>query len=225
MHRESVAVAALDRTDGRSDRSTWRTLSAEGRLGTIHLADLVRRRALRRPKAEREGFEPPLPLRVKRFSRPPRSTALPPLQCSPASIARRKVVNEVAAKVSKRSFTDQRRCSARAHSPHSRPMRITFLGTGTSQGVPVIGCSCAVCLSDDPRDKRLRVSALVEVNGTRILIDAGPDLRQQMLRANVKDLDASQFTEPVRPKRSSKRKFKITLRRNLKTQTNYRRAA
>ncbi len=81
-------------------------------------------------------------------------------------------------------------------------MRITFLGTGTSQGVPVIGCTCVVCTSDDPRDKRLRVSALVEVShpdlvgvgNTRILIDAGPDLRQQLLRAKVTDLDAVLLT-------------------------------
>lgn len=73
-------------------------------------------------------------------------------------------------------------------------MRLTFLGTGTSQGVPIIGCRCAVCTSPDPRDQRLRVSALVEVNGTRILIDAGPDMRQQLLRAQVADLDAVLLT-------------------------------
>ncbi len=73
-------------------------------------------------------------------------------------------------------------------------MRVTFLGTGTSQGVPVIGCACAVCTSTDPRDKRLRVSVLVETRGKRILIDAGPDLRQQMLRAGVKELDAVLLT-------------------------------
>ncbi len=73
-------------------------------------------------------------------------------------------------------------------------MRVTFLGTGTSQGVPIIGCSCAVCTSTDPRDQRLRVSVLVETAGKRILIDAGPDLRQQMLRAGVKELDAVLLT-------------------------------
>jgi phosphoribosyl 1,2-cyclic phosphate phosphodiesterase len=73
-------------------------------------------------------------------------------------------------------------------------MRVTFLGTGTSQGVPIIGCSCPVCQSTDPRDQRLRVSVLVETGGKRILIDAGPDLRQQMLRARVKDLDAVLLT-------------------------------
>ena len=73
-------------------------------------------------------------------------------------------------------------------------IRITFLGTGTSQGVPVIACPCAVCASDDPCDKRLRCSALVQVGSKNILIDSGPDFRQQMLRANVKRLDAILFT-------------------------------
>lgn len=75
-----------------------------------------------------------------------------------------------------------------------RAMRLTFLGTGTSQGVPVVGCTCEVCRSTDPRDQRLRVSALVEVGGKRLLIDAGPDLRQQLLRAHVADLDAVLLT-------------------------------
>ncbi len=73
-------------------------------------------------------------------------------------------------------------------------MRLTFLGTGTSQGVPIIGCRCVVCTSGDPRDQRLRVSALVEVHGRRLLIDAGPDMRQQLLRARVADLDAVLLT-------------------------------
>ncbi|SFH46481.1 MBL fold metallo-hydrolase [Pedobacter insulae] len=72
-------------------------------------------------------------------------------------------------------------------------MRITFLGTGTSQGIPVIGCSCEVCLSADLRDKRLRVSVLIETDKT-IVIDSGPDFRYQMLRAGVKDLDAILYT-------------------------------
>ncbi|MCW5898538.1 MAG: MBL fold metallo-hydrolase [Flavobacteriales bacterium] len=71
---------------------------------------------------------------------------------------------------------------------------IEFLGTGTSQGVPVVACDCAVCRSDDPRDRRLRTSALVRVEGTTVLIDAGPDLRQQMLRARVHTLDAVLLT-------------------------------
>ncbi len=73
-------------------------------------------------------------------------------------------------------------------------MRITFLGTGTSQGVPIIGCNCDVCTSTDARDKRLRVSVIIETQGKRILIDAGPDLRQQLLRAEVSDLDAVLLT-------------------------------
>ncbi|MFA6275306.1 MAG: MBL fold metallo-hydrolase [Pedobacter sp.] len=73
-------------------------------------------------------------------------------------------------------------------------MKITFLGTGTSQGIPVIGCSCSVCLSADKRDKRLRVSVLVETDDKIIVIDSGPDFRYQMLRAGVKDLDAILFT-------------------------------
>lgn len=70
----------------------------------------------------------------------------------------------------------------------------TLLGTGTSQGVPVVGCSCPVCTSEDPRDKRLRCSALVSDGATRILIDIGPDLRQQLLRAEIHDVDAVLMT-------------------------------
>ena len=73
-------------------------------------------------------------------------------------------------------------------------MKITFLGTGTSQGVPLIGCRCAVCTSADPRDKRLRSSVMVEDNGSVIVIDSGPDFRQQMLREDVTRLDAVVFT-------------------------------
>ena len=72
--------------------------------------------------------------------------------------------------------------------------KLTFLGTGTSQGVPMIGCGCDVCCSSDPRDKRLRSSALVDYCGMRILIDAGPDFRQQMLREGVSHLDAILLT-------------------------------
>lgn len=77
---------------------------------------------------------------------------------------------------------------------HDQRVKLTFLGTGTSQGVPVIGCRCAICASVDERDHRLRTSALVQVNGLNLLIDAGPDLRQQMLRAEVKKIDAVLFT-------------------------------
>lgn len=73
-------------------------------------------------------------------------------------------------------------------------MQITFLGTGTSQGVPVIACPCNVCQSTDPKDKRLRASILIEVDGKTFVIDTGPDFRQQMLRAEVKNLDAILFT-------------------------------
>ncbi len=73
-------------------------------------------------------------------------------------------------------------------------MTITFLGTGTSQGVPVIACNCEVCTSDDPRDKRLRTSILIEGAGKVIVIDSGPDFRYQMLRAKVQHLDAIVFT-------------------------------
>lgn len=73
-------------------------------------------------------------------------------------------------------------------------LKITILGTGTSQGVPIIGCSCEVCHSTNPCDKRLRVSILVEYKNTSLVVDAGPDFRQQMLRANVKKLDAILIT-------------------------------
>lgn len=72
--------------------------------------------------------------------------------------------------------------------------KLTFLGTGTSQGVPIIGCRCAVCRSSDPRDKRLRSAALVEYGGLTILVDAGPDFRTQMLRADVSHLEAILLT-------------------------------
>lgn len=73
-------------------------------------------------------------------------------------------------------------------------MKLTFLGTGTSQGVPVIGCECDVCKSTDSRDKRLRTSAMVECGDVRLVIDAGPDFRQQMLREHVRHLDAILLT-------------------------------
>ena len=72
--------------------------------------------------------------------------------------------------------------------------QLTFLGTGTSQGVPMIGCGCEVCKSTAPRDKRLRSSVLVEHAGLRILVAAGPDFRYQMLRAGVSSLDAILLT-------------------------------
>ena len=73
-------------------------------------------------------------------------------------------------------------------------MKVTFLGTGTSQGIPVIACSCPVCTSSDARDQRLRSSILIESKGKAIVIDSGPDFRYQMLRAGVQHLDAVVFT-------------------------------
>jgi phosphoribosyl 1,2-cyclic phosphate phosphodiesterase len=77
-------------------------------------------------------------------------------------------------------------------------MKVTFLGTGTSQGVPIIACHCEVCRSTDPRDKRLRSSILVEHEGKNIVVDTGPDFRAQMLRENVLNLDAILFTHAHR---------------------------
>ncbi|MES2377801.1 MAG: MBL fold metallo-hydrolase [Bacteroidota bacterium] len=73
-------------------------------------------------------------------------------------------------------------------------MRVTFLGTGTSQGVPVIACGCEVCTSQDKYDKRLRSSILIESDDKIVAIDSGPDFRYQMLRANVQHLDAIVYT-------------------------------
>jgi phosphoribosyl 1,2-cyclic phosphate phosphodiesterase len=74
------------------------------------------------------------------------------------------------------------------------PVRITVLGSGTSVGVPTIGCDCRVCTSADPRDQRLRPSILVSYGGHNILIDTTPDFRTQALRANIRRLDAILFT-------------------------------
>lgn len=73
-------------------------------------------------------------------------------------------------------------------------MKLTFLGTGTSKGIPEIGCTCPTCLSTDPRDKRLRVSAFIETDSARILIDCGPDLRAQMLRIPFDRIDGVLLT-------------------------------
>ena len=72
--------------------------------------------------------------------------------------------------------------------------KLTFLGTGTSQGVPIIGCQCPVCKSADSRDKRFRSSALVQMDGLTIVVDAGPDFRSQMLAGDVRHLDAILLT-------------------------------
>lgn len=76
------------------------------------------------------------------------------------------------------------------------PLTITFLGTGTSSGVPMIACGCEVCTSPDPKDKRFRSSILVESETTTLVVDTTPDFRSQMLRAGVKKLDAVLFTHP-----------------------------
>ena len=74
-------------------------------------------------------------------------------------------------------------------------MKVSFLGTGTSIGVPQIGCNCEVCTSRDPRDRRLRASALFEEGDTRLLLDCGPDFREQMLRIGMSEpLDAVLIT-------------------------------
>ena len=73
-------------------------------------------------------------------------------------------------------------------------MKLTFLGTGTSQGVPVVACQCPVCLSDDPKDKRLRASVMIETETLCLVVDAGPDFRQQMLTHHVRHLNGILLT-------------------------------
>ena len=73
-------------------------------------------------------------------------------------------------------------------------MKITFLGTGTSQGVPIIACQCPICVSNNPKDNRLRSSILIHTQDGNLVIDSGPDFRQQMLRQKVDDLRALIFT-------------------------------
>jgi len=77
-------------------------------------------------------------------------------------------------------------------------MKITFLGTGTSTGVPVVACNCEVCTSDDPRDKRYRTSVMLSQGSSNIVIDCGPDFRIQMLKHKVEDIDAVVFTHAHR---------------------------
>lgn len=76
------------------------------------------------------------------------------------------------------------------------PLKITFLGSGTSTGVPMVACDCEVCTSADAKDKRLRSSILVESSNTSFVVDTTPDFRYQMLRKGVKKLDAVLFTHP-----------------------------
>ena len=73
-------------------------------------------------------------------------------------------------------------------------LKVTLLGTGTSGGVPALGCECDVCRSTDPKDKRLRSAAMIETESTRLLIDAGPDIRQQMLRVPFRKIDGLLIT-------------------------------
>lgn len=73
-------------------------------------------------------------------------------------------------------------------------MKLTFLGTGTSQGVPVVACQCPVCLSKNQKDKRLRASVMIETDGQRLVVDAGPDFRQQMLEHRVHHLNGILLT-------------------------------
>lgn len=73
-------------------------------------------------------------------------------------------------------------------------MILKFLGTGTSQGIPVVACKCATCKSEDPRDKRLRTSVFIQYKNVDILIDTGPDLRQQLLQNHIEELDAILLT-------------------------------
>ncbi len=87
-----------------------------------------------------------------------------------------------------------RRAVRSASSSNRKAVRITFLGTGTSHGVPMIGCDCATCRSTDPRDTRLRPSIYVEHGDTRVLVDAGPDLRAQALRHDIRRVDAILLT-------------------------------
>jgi phosphoribosyl 1,2-cyclic phosphate phosphodiesterase len=79
---------------------------------------------------------------------------------------------------------------------HCPPLKITFLGTGTSSGVPMIACQCEVCQSTNPKDNRLRSSILVESENTCFVVDTTPDFRYQMLRKDVRKLDAVLFTHP-----------------------------
>jgi phosphoribosyl 1,2-cyclic phosphate phosphodiesterase len=81
-------------------------------------------------------------------------------------------------------------------------MKVTILGCGASAGVPMVGCDCKICQSDNPRNKRTRVSIFLEINGINILIDTSPDLRQQALRQNIRRIDTVLYipmTMPIIP--------------------------
>ena len=127
--------------------------------------------------AEREGFEPPLPVGKAVF----KTAAFDHSATSPVVTSHDPVVRGA-------KIASSGRRPRYLHGTMST--RIHFLGAGTSQGVPVVLCTCAVCTSNDGRDKRLRTSAWIHVDGIDLLIDAGPDLRQQALRSGLPGLDA-----------------------------------
>lgn len=104
------------------------------------------------------------------------------------------------------------------------PIKITFLGTGTSSGVPMIACDCEVCMSADPKDKRLRSSIMVETATTTIVVDTTPDFRYQMLRLGVKKVDAIIFTHPHKDHMAGLddvRAFNYTTRKPMEVYCNY----
>src|SRR5436190_23255204 len=109
--------------------------------------------------------------------------------CAAGTIAKRRAI-------SRERFIIIHTSTARAtSSPYNRPrMIVTFLGSGTSTGVPVVGCRCAICTSAEPRNKRLRQSVKIEANGKYFLIDTTPDLRAQLLRDPIPRLDFILFT-------------------------------
>src|SRR5437660_9523832 len=77
---------------------------------------------------------------------------------------------------------------------HTNTLQLTVLGSGTSMGVPTIGCRCAVCTSTDPHDRRTRPSVLIDFDGRRVLVDSGPDFREQAIREGIQHLDAVLYT-------------------------------
>src|SRR5512144_198415 len=85
-------------------------------------------------------------------------------------------------------------CYLLSQSSRGMPMKITILGSGTSTGVPMVGCGCRVCTSSDPRDKRTRASILIETGGKYILVDTSTDLRKQAIREKIPRIDAVLFT-------------------------------
>ena len=132
-------------------------------------------------------IRPPAP-RVRRRAMIPCGSPAPPPRHDPGPPPRGFVRTQHAASLQIRAMP----YTAYMHAPP--PIHIMFLGTGTSNGVPVLGCTCAVCASADPCDARLRTSALVTCGETTVLIDVGPDFRQQALRAGLRRVDAVLLT-------------------------------